>query len=189
MWDCSFGSDSCATSLCVLSVPSTEPDKTRAAVSRDGDLWLIGPHRLYVGNALERTSWKALMGDDKAQMVFTDPPYNVPVAGHISGLGRTKHREFAMASGEMTPEGFTAFLAKSINHSSGRASYLCPKSKVPRSAQSGHLQMAAVRQSSIFKTGRCRLSTNYGSWLRVSFPKGGPMYWRGFSLMSCKLNR
>ncbi|MEL6243833.1 MAG: DNA methyltransferase [Pseudomonadota bacterium] len=87
-----------------------EPDHDRPAVSRPGDLWLIGPHRVYCGDALDPASWEVLMGRDRAQMVFTDPPYNVPVKGHVSGLGQTKHREFAMASGEMSRDGFTDFL-------------------------------------------------------------------------------
>lgn len=92
------------------------PETDNLPVSRHGDLWLIGPHRLYCGNSLEKSSWHALMGGDKAQMIFTDPPYNVPIAGHVSGLGQAKHREFAMASGEMTQEGFTEFLHKSFRN-------------------------------------------------------------------------
>lgn len=96
------------------TVPLPETDKL--PVNRPGDLWLIGPHRLYCGNSLEKSSWHALMGGDKAQMIFTDPPYNVPIAGHVSGLGQAKHREFAMASGEMTQEDFTEFLQKSFRN-------------------------------------------------------------------------
>ena len=51
-----------------------------------------------------------LMDGETAQMVFTDPPYNVPIDGHVGGLGKIRHREFAMASGEMTAAEFTAFL-------------------------------------------------------------------------------
>ncbi len=89
-------------------VPAPETDTP--PVSRAGDLWYVGPHRLYCGDALDPLSWRALLRDDKAQMVFVDPPYNVPIAGHVSGLGKAKHREFAMASGEMTQDGFTDFL-------------------------------------------------------------------------------
>ena len=89
-------------------VPTPETDAL--SVSRAGDLWIVGTHRLYCGDALDPASWRALLHDDKAQMVFVDPPYNVPIAGHVSGLGKARHREFAMASGEMTQDGFTAFL-------------------------------------------------------------------------------
>lgn len=87
------------------------PDTDAPAISQLGDLWMVGPHRLYCGDTLKPETWSELMGGRKAQMVFTDPPYNVPISGHVSGLGQVKHREFAMASGEMSQEAFTAFLA------------------------------------------------------------------------------
>ncbi len=87
-----------------------EPDKDKPAINQLGDMWFIGPHRLICGDCLERDTWVELLGADKAQMVFTDPPYNVRVDGHVSGLGQKRHREFAMASGEMTEEAFATFL-------------------------------------------------------------------------------
>jgi DNA modification methylase len=84
-------------------------------ISELGDLWLLGDHRVYCGNALESTSYQALLGIERAQMVFTDPPYNVRIDGHAGGLGSIKHREFAMASGEMTDEQFTEFLSASFH--------------------------------------------------------------------------
>lgn len=51
------------------------------------------------GDSLDAAVVDALMQEDRARMVFTDPPYNVPVEGHVSGKGKTRHREFAMASG------------------------------------------------------------------------------------------
>ncbi|WP_375459513.1 site-specific DNA-methyltransferase [uncultured Enterovirga sp.] len=86
------------------------PPKDGPARCRPGDLWELGPHRLCCGNALERDVVLALMGGEQARMVFTDPPYNVPIDGHVGGSGAIKHREFAMASGEMTRAEFTAFL-------------------------------------------------------------------------------
>jgi DNA modification methylase len=83
-------------------------------VSRAGDLWLLGPHRLYCGNALDANSYSTLMGTEKAAAVFTDPPYNVKIDGHVSGNGSVKHREFAMASGEMTEQQFTEFLTTGL---------------------------------------------------------------------------
>ncbi len=79
-----------------------------------GDLWQLGEHRLVCGDALDPAVVAALMGGEKARMIFTDPPYNVPIDGHVSGLGRTRHREFAMAAGEMSREAFTAFLARAF---------------------------------------------------------------------------
>jgi DNA modification methylase len=80
-------------------------------VSRLGDLWLLGNHRLYCADSRDPKSFEALLKSERAQMVFTDPPYNVPIEGNVSGLGRVKHREFAMASGEMSSADFMRFLA------------------------------------------------------------------------------
>jgi DNA modification methylase len=85
------------------------------ATSRPGDLWLLGNHKLYCGDSRNPKSFQALLDSEKAQMVFTDPPYNVPIEGNVSGMGKTKHREFAMASGEMSPAAFMRFL-KSVFH-------------------------------------------------------------------------
>ena len=75
-----------------------------------GDLWQLGPHRLICGDAQDPEVIADLMHGRKAKMVFTDPPYNVPIDGHVGNSGKVQHREFAMASGEMTREQFTAFL-------------------------------------------------------------------------------
>jgi DNA modification methylase len=80
------------------------------AVSRPGDIWQIGPHRLICADSTKAESYQALLGEERAQMVFTDPPYNVPISGHVGGLGAIQHREFAMASGEMSESEFTNFL-------------------------------------------------------------------------------
>lgn len=86
------------------------PLETTASISRSGDLWLLGPHRLLCGDARYSAAYKQLLGSAKADLVFTDPPYNVRIDGHVSGLGRIRHREFAMASGEMSDEEFMRFL-------------------------------------------------------------------------------
>jgi DNA modification methylase len=86
-------------------------DRTVPAVTRPGDCWRIGDHYLFCGDALKADSYEKLLGTQKAQLVFTDPPYNVAIEGNVSGLGRNRHREFAMASGEMSVAEFTQFLA------------------------------------------------------------------------------
>src|SRR5918993_1520822 len=80
------------------------------ACCRVGDLWQLGPHRLMCGNSLDPEVMATLMAGERAQMVFTDPPYNVPIQGHVGGSGAIQHREFAMASGEMTRPEFISFL-------------------------------------------------------------------------------
>lgn len=84
------------------------------AVSRRGDLWAIGPHRLLCGDATDANDYARLLGDRKANVVFLDPPYNVKIDGHVSGLGKNRHREFVMASGEMSKSEFTGFLRKTF---------------------------------------------------------------------------
>ena len=88
------------------------PAPAAIAVSRPGDLWEIGPHRLLCGDALDPTSYELVLDGAVPGAVFTDPPYNVPISGHVCGLGRVQHREFAMASGEMTRTEFIVFLRK-----------------------------------------------------------------------------
>lgn len=88
-------------------------------VTRPGDLWELGPHRILCGNALEAASYATLLGKKQAALVFTDPPYNVRIAGHASGLGAVRHRDFQMACGEMTEGAFTDFLQTALGHLAG----------------------------------------------------------------------
>jgi hypothetical protein len=79
-------------------------------VAKAGDLWRLGEHYLLCGDARDPSNYARLMDGKRAQMVFTDPPYNVPIDGHVCGLGRIKHNAFAMATGEMSQAEFVAFL-------------------------------------------------------------------------------
>jgi DNA modification methylase len=79
-------------------------------ITRPGDFWTAGPHRILCANAQIAASYETLLGDERAGLVVTDPPYNVPIAGHVSGNGAVQHREFAMATGEMTSAQFQLFL-------------------------------------------------------------------------------
>lgn len=91
-------------------------DVTPEAVSRSGDLWQLGNHRLLCGNSLDASSYEILLQGNSVQMVITDFPYNVAINGHVCGSGKVKHKEFAMASGEMSGAEFTAFLGKAFTH-------------------------------------------------------------------------
>lgn len=95
-------------------------DVPEVVVTQLGDLWRLGEHRLLCGDALDATSYETLMGSEQAQMCLTDPPYNVPIAGHVSGKGKTKHAEFAMASGEMSADQFITFLRRFLEGVSAR---------------------------------------------------------------------
>lgn len=86
------------------------PDVEQVAVTELGDCWLLDDHRILCGDARDGHAYGQLMGDERAQMVFTDPPYNVKINGHVSGHGQIKHRPFPMASGEMSKDEFTGFL-------------------------------------------------------------------------------
>ena len=92
------------------------------AVSLPGDLWLLGKHRVYCGSALDPLAYELLMEKERASGVFTDPPYNVEIDGNVCGSGAVKHREFAMASGEMTREEFARFLGGAFDHVRAHAS-------------------------------------------------------------------
>jgi DNA modification methylase len=107
-----------------------EVDNTGPAVTRPGDLWVVGDHRLICGDATDPAVYGGLLGSERAQMVFTDPPYNVPIDGHVCGLGAVTHREFAMAAGEMSEAEFTRFLATTFGHLAAHAAdgalhYIC----------------------------------------------------------------
>lgn len=115
---------------------SEEPDDASEgategpAVSILGDVWKLGAHRIACGSALDPAVYDGLLGTSRAAMVFTDPPYNVPIAGHVSGKGGIQHREFAMASGEMSQAAFTDFLGQALAgmkraSSSGSLMYVC----------------------------------------------------------------
>lgn len=94
--------------------PPPLPSGPENTITQPGDLWLLGPHRILCGDCRDSSIIDTLMNGRDARMVITDPPYNVPVGGHVCGLGKHQHENFAMASGEMSPEEFTAFLSESL---------------------------------------------------------------------------
>ncbi len=93
------------------ALPDVRPEDVAC---RPGDVWRLGPHRLICGDARDPDVVRSLMDGELARMVLTDPPYNVKIDGNVGGLGKIRHREFAMASGEMTNDEFTQFLRSSF---------------------------------------------------------------------------
>jgi DNA modification methylase len=92
------------------------PDSgAKLQVTQAGDLWVMDRHRVYCGDGRNESAYSALMEGRRADMVFTDPPYNDPIDGYVAGFGKIHHAEFAMASGEMSEAEFTAFLIKVFN--------------------------------------------------------------------------
>ncbi|MGH6711223.1 MAG: site-specific DNA-methyltransferase [Bradyrhizobium sp.] len=88
---------------------------TGPSVSGLGDIWQLGDHRTACGNALDQTAVSNLFVGEKAAAAFTDPPYNVKIDGHVGGKGAIHHRDFPMATGEMSQAEFTAFLTSSLS--------------------------------------------------------------------------
>jgi DNA modification methylase len=84
------------------------------AVTTHGDLWNLGKHRVLCGDSLVAANYDRLMGGAMADVLITDAPYNVPIHGHATGNGSVHHREFAMASGEMSSTEFTNFLTSAM---------------------------------------------------------------------------
>ncbi len=91
-------------------------DIPKGVISRKGDHWQLGSHRLLCGDALDLVSYQSVMHDELAQLVISDVPYNVKINGHVSGKGKAKHAEFFQASGEMSPQEFSSFLNTAFTH-------------------------------------------------------------------------
>ena len=87
-----------------------------APVTLMGDVWQLGRHRLLCGDTRRPSDIDRLMDGERADLVFTDPPYNVAIDGNVCGLGSVRHREFAFASGEMSQAQFTAFLTETLGN-------------------------------------------------------------------------
>ena len=92
------------------------PVITGEPVSQAGDLWQLGRHRLLCGDTRSTADLDRLMAGGRADLVFTDPPYNVAIDGNVCGLGAVKHREFAFASGEMSKVQFVSFLTDTLGN-------------------------------------------------------------------------
>ena len=96
-------------------------DQRSPAITKPGDVWVLDQHRMVCDDALKAETYSRLLGDEQAQMIFSDPPWNLQIQGHVSGLGAVKHAEFAMASGEMSSSEFETFLATTLGHAARHA--------------------------------------------------------------------
>jgi DNA modification methylase len=106
------------------------PRSESAPISQLGDIWLLGRHRMICGDARDPDVIASVMDGHLADLVFTDPPYNVPINGHVSGMGKVQHAEFAMASGEMSEPAFAEFLSQTLQLSAqhcrdGAIAFIC----------------------------------------------------------------
>ena len=113
-----------------LTTDNDVPRVPEKATTRLGDRFKLGHHYLLCGDARSKADVRLLMQEQKSDLLFTDPPYNVPINGHVSGLGKTKHREFTMGSGEMSNAQFIAFLKSALGvaasvSKNGALAYVC----------------------------------------------------------------
>lgn len=153
----------------IAEEPSSEPP-----VSQQGDLWLLGGHRLYCGDALSDVSYQALMAGETAAAVFTDPPYNLKI-GEILNKGGTKHREFAMASGEMDADSYEAFLETALSKmaprcSPGAIAFICMDWRHIRElATVGHCLFEDLKNISVWDKGVGGMGSLYRSQHELVF--------------------
>lgn len=152
-----------------------EPQKEIKIVSKLGDLWILGNHRLLCGNSTSESDVRKLMNDQLADMVFTDPPYNVKVS-NISGINKEhKHAEFLMASGEMTEEEFIGFLSKIFHNlvlfsNDGSLHYVCMDWKhVYEIITAGKKNYNALKQLCIWSKGTGGMGNFYRSQHELIF--------------------
>jgi len=95
-------------------IPSV-PTKPR---TKPGDIWILGEHRVGCGDGRNAAFLQRVIGDGaQVDAAFLDPPYNVRIGGHAVSAG--SHREFAMASGEMSEDEFRSFLADTLGAAAG----------------------------------------------------------------------
>ena len=94
----------------VDSVDDDIPPESTITVTQSGDMWLLGNHKLINGDARMPEVYTQLLGNEQVGVIFSDPPYNVPIEDNVSGLGRVRHENFAMACGEMSADEFVGFL-------------------------------------------------------------------------------
>lgn len=139
------------------------------ALTKPGDVWQLGAHRLLCADALDENSYSTLLRDEKAQLIFTDPPYNVPIDGHVLGKGQGRHREFAMASGEMTRDEFTAFLQRAFAHlksfsADGSIHFVCMDWRhMPEILSAGTAVYSALKNLCVWVKDRGGMGTFYRS--------------------------
>lgn len=102
-----------------LSLDDSEPEVGPApshgdTVTRLGDVWCLGHHRLTCGDALDAATYRGLMGSDRAHLIISDLPFNRSITRDLSHNGKVRHDEFPMASGEMSSPEFVTFLTKTL---------------------------------------------------------------------------
>ena len=107
------------------------PGEKEQPVSRLGDLWHIGPHRVLCGDARDIACHERVLGGALVDLFFTDPPYGCAIAGNVSGLGSVKHGDFVMGAGEQSLPAFgqtllrPAFRCMASTAAPGAIAFVC----------------------------------------------------------------
>jgi DNA modification methylase len=96
------------------------PEPPEEPVSRLGDVFILGDHRAACADALDAESYELILGTRVATALISDPPYNVKIENNVSGLGKHKHGEFIMGSGEMSNDEFYEFLKTFLDRGAER---------------------------------------------------------------------
>lgn len=148
------------------AVPPIDP--SAPAVTRLGDKWLLGKHRLLCADALLAESYEALLGEEKADLVFSDPPYGCAINGHVSGLGKVKHREFCMG-GKMSSPDFTLFLTSALSNMArftvdGSIHFLCIDwRRLPEILEAGSATYTELKNVCVWDKGSGSMGSLYRS--------------------------
>jgi DNA modification methylase len=159
-------------------------------VTKPGDLWLLRRHRVLCGNALNAASFCLLMENRNAAMVFVDPPYNVPIVGHATGLGAIRHREFAMAAGDMSKSKYTDFLARgfsllSLHSVQGSIHFVCCDWRhIAEALDAGHQVYSELKNLCVWVKDNGGMGTFYRSQheLIFAFKSGEASHRNNFQL-------
>jgi DNA modification methylase len=143
-------------------------------VTQTGDIWHLGVHRLICGDALQASTYKALMPDEAAEVVFTDPPYNVEIDGHVKRKAASGTREFAMASGEMSSGQFMDFLRKFLTETckfleDGAIVYVCMDWRHMQELLGAAEGLLAFKQLCVWSKDKAGMGTFYRSQHELVF--------------------
>ena len=167
-----------------LTDPDDVPEVPEAPVTRPGDVWLMGKHRLLCGDSTVATDVQKVLGDVKADLCFCDPPYNVDYAG---GVGAEKAGKGRRIKNDALGDGFGQFLYDAcvlINAHTDGAVYICMSSSELQTLQSafksagGHWSTFIIWAKDRFTLGRADYQRQYEPIL-YGWPEGVKRHWCG----------